>query len=139
MARASVLIVDDSAADRYIMKRLLQEMKADLTIFEQTNGQEALDFIKDFAGNKARHPDEFPPRITILDINMPLKDGHEYLKEFSQLREEYELDDTLIYMYTSSARKDDRELAMKYDFVAGLLVKGEFGLEELNKTLSGVL
>jgi CheY-like chemotaxis protein len=139
MARASLLIVDDSEADRYIMKRLLQEVEADLTIFEQTNGQEALDFIKDFEGNKARYPGEFPPRIIILDINMPLKDGHETLKEFSQLRREYELDDTLVYMYTSSARTDDRERVMQYDFVAGLLIKGEFCLDDLNKTLLGVL
>jgi two-component system chemotaxis response regulator CheY len=67
---ADVLVVDDSAAIRKILQRVLRQTgMAIRTIFEAGDGQQALDVIKDQA-----------VRLVLTDINMPKMDGLQLLK-----------------------------------------------------------
>jgi CheY-like chemotaxis protein len=131
MKNLSVLIVDDSEADRYILKRMLNELAFDISIFEMSDGESALEFMGDFEENQRKYVEGFPPLITFLDINMPIKDGYEYLSEFSTLRKKFNMEHSIVMMFTSSERQDDKDKALKYSFVKGFLIKGEFSIQDL--------
>lgn len=67
-----VLIVDDSAAIRKILARVLQQTEVITgTIFEAGDGIQALEVLREHAVS-----------LVLSDINMPNMDGIEFLKEF---------------------------------------------------------
>ncbi|SDH95429.1 two-component system, chemotaxis family, response regulator CheY [Alteribacillus persepolensis] len=69
---ASVLIVDDAAFMRMMLKDILE--KNDFTVAgEAANGQEAVDMYN-----------ELQPDLVTMDITMPEKDGIEALKEIKE-------------------------------------------------------
>ena len=68
----SCLIVDDSKVIRMVAKKILQELKFETP--EAADGQEALDSCKSSM-----------PDAVLLDWNMPVMDGLQFLKELRQL------------------------------------------------------
>ena len=66
--KPQILLVDDSAMSRMILKEVLG---GDYSILEAENGQECLEKMQAEAGNIA---------LVLLDINMPVMDGFEVLK-----------------------------------------------------------
>src|SRR5580693_774889 len=67
---SDVLVVDDSAAIRKILQRVLRQTgMAIRNIFEAGDGQEALDVLK-----------QRPVQLVLTDINMPKMDGLQFLK-----------------------------------------------------------
>lgn len=68
---SNVLIVDDSAAIRKILARVLQQTEIITgSIFEAGDGLQALDILR-----------QNPISLVLSDINMPNMDGLEFLKE----------------------------------------------------------
>lgn len=66
-----ILIVDDSAFMRTILKNILLKSKyADSEIQEAVDGEDAINKFK-----------EFQPDLVLLDILMPVKDGISVLKD----------------------------------------------------------
>jgi two-component system chemotaxis response regulator CheY len=71
MDNLQVLIVDDSAVMRKIVERSLRQAGIDIArVFEAGNGAEALAVLR-----------EAKPDIILCDINMPVMDGLEFLKQ----------------------------------------------------------
>ena len=66
--KSQILLVDDSAMNRMMLKEILG---GDYSILEAENGQECLEKMQAEAGNIA---------LVLLDINMPVMDGFEVLK-----------------------------------------------------------
>ena len=67
--QADVLVVDDSAAIRKILQRVLRQTgMAIRTIHEAGDGQEALEILK-----------SHQPALVLTDINMPKMDGLQFL------------------------------------------------------------
>ncbi len=137
---SSILLTDDSETDRYIFKRMLNSEWSGLPVFEQGDGSHAMDFLIDFAANKKKHGDKFPPVVILLDINMPLMDGFEFLDKFSVLREnDPRYSSVVIMMLSSSHRKEDIERATAYDCVKGYVIKGEADQKALSDCISPYL
>ena len=63
----SCLVVDDSKVIRKVARRILEEL--DFSIEEAVDGQDALDAC-----------DKSMPDVVLLDWNMPILDGLEFLK-----------------------------------------------------------
>lgn len=134
-----ILIIDDDEVDRYILKRLLKEAELDFNIFEKQDGQEALNFLEDYEINVEKYPDEFPPILIFLDINMPRVNGLQFLEEFATLRLTIEIESCVVMMFSSSEREEEKEKIMAHDFVKDYLVKGAFDAESLkDKVLSAI-
>ena len=75
MAPIRALIVDDSSVMRKIVERCLRQAGLDLTeVFEASNGVEALSVIQK---NKVD--------LVLSDINMPVMDGLEFVKNLQAL------------------------------------------------------
>lgn len=113
-----VLLIDDDLGTNFINQMLLK--KADITDHIQTvlNGKEALDFIT----NKGKYENAgnvFPqPMLTLLDINMPVMDGWEFLEAYKNLKE-HQKGKIVIIMLTTSLNPDDKIRAGAISDVSG--------------------
>ncbi|PXA04899.1 response regulator [Coraliomargarita sinensis] len=97
MARPeTALIVDDEAHLRTYLKLILKQIG--FTVFhEAVNGQEGIDFYK-----------EHSPDIVLMDVNMPVKEGLEALKEIIDYDEE-----AVVVMTTSVASRQAVETSVE--------------------------
>lgn len=113
-----VLLIDDDLGTNFINQMLIK--KADITDNIQTvlNGKEAIDFIT----NKGKYEKEgniFPqPMLTLLDINMPVMDGWEFLEAYHKL-EANQKGKIVIVMLTTSLNPDDKKRAENISDVSG--------------------
>jgi CheY-like chemotaxis protein len=130
MQQPSVLIIDDSEIERYILSYQLKKIGVS-EIMQQTNGATGLKFLKNHLQNLQQYGANFPPKIIILDVNMPIMGGFEFLKKFAELKTQVDLDICQILMYSGSDDPQDKSRALQYDFVKGFLIKGESSTEEL--------
>ena len=71
-----ILLVEDDQVDVMTVKRALKEIRVNNPIVNQENGDEALKFLRD-PGNER-------PCIILLDLNMPIMNGIEFLKIVKQ-------------------------------------------------------
>jgi CheY-like chemotaxis protein len=78
----TVCVIDDdliySLAVRHIIKR--SEVAASTIFFE--NGRVAINFIR-----QHQHQQDLLPDLILLDLNMPVLDGWQFLEEFEVLRD----------------------------------------------------
>ena len=139
MADIPVLIIDDDEVDRYSLRRDLKSTGLSFSIIEKENGLEAIEFFRDYEKQKAESPKNFPPIISFLDINMPLLNGHEFLREFAKVREQTDIVNHIVMMFTSSEREEDINKALSYPFVKDYLIKGKYDKDELRAKLEKAL
>jgi CheY-like chemotaxis protein len=75
-----ILIADDDAEDRMLIKEALDENRLSNAIQFVENGEELMDYLH----NRGKYTDKEKyqtPGLILLDLNMPKKDGREALKE----------------------------------------------------------
>jgi response regulator of citrate/malate metabolism len=72
----SVLLVDDDMIANHLHKQLINKHNIASQVFIKTNSKAAYDFIKD-----RYHSGKSLPSLIILDIDMPVKNGFEFLSE----------------------------------------------------------
>ena len=78
-----VILADDDAEDQELFQDALQRTGTNAEVTVVSNGQELVDNLKD--------PKQENPDIIFLDINMPIKDGKQALKEIKKDEELKEL------------------------------------------------
>lgn len=100
------MCVDDDADDRLIISETIKETNSSLSVIELINGQEALQFLQ-----QAKNSGVFPCLI-ILDINMPLMDGKETLKE---IKKDETLKSIPVVFFSTSSSPRDRSFSDNYD------------------------
>lgn len=134
------MLVDDSEIDRYILKRTIEDIEDVKDVLEAENGQEAIEFLKDYHLRIQKYKERFPPIIIFLDINMPLLDGFGFLKMFDELRDSNEVYRKChILMYSSSEDLDDQSQVSKYQFVNDFVVKGQWHSEQIQNKIKHIL
>lgn len=75
-----ILIADDDAEDRMLIKEALDESRLSNAVQFVENGEELMDYLH----NRGKYTDKETyqtPGLILLDLNMPKKDGREALKE----------------------------------------------------------
>ena len=78
--RADILLVEDNPGDIRLTREAFQESQITNELHVVTDGVEALDFLhKDGEYTDAPRPD-----IILLDLNLPRKNGNEFLKELHE-------------------------------------------------------
>jgi len=98
MHKRFILCVDDDLDDRLIICEAIKDIDPFMLVVEASNGIEAKQFLQ-----KAKITGEFPC-LVILDMNMPLMDGKETLKEIK--RDEILRTLPVVFFSTSSNPKD---------------------------------
>jgi CheY-like chemotaxis protein len=66
-----ILLVEDDQVDVMTVKRALKEINVTNPVINQENGEEALKYLRDPASER--------PCIILLDLNMPIMNGIEFL------------------------------------------------------------
>ena len=132
MKPLSVLVIDDEELDRYLLGRDLQRAGIEARLFEATDGEQGLDFMRRFDEGLEQYGDDYPPVLIFLDINMPRMDGFTFLERYAELREtEERIRSCVVMMFSSTERPDEVECALSYDFVRGFITKGQPSKDEL--------
>lgn len=104
----SILLIDDDPTINFVHKLFLEEWGVTDQIYTAGNGQEGLDFLQ-------QHPEfgEDPPSMILLDINMPVMNGFEFLEAYESL-EEGKKASVVLAMLTTSLHEKDRERASHF-------------------------
>ena len=103
-----ILLVDDDETTNFLNQRMLRRINAAQEIKVVTNGEEAIDFLKQACQHQASCPD-----LIFLDIKMPVMDGFEFLDEYETLKHNLS-HIPAIMMLTSSASFYDLERLKNY-------------------------
>lgn len=119
----TVLIVEDNPADVYICKYFLNRSNCIDQIYEVSDGREAWHLFDNFPPKRDIHPEEFPPTVILLDINMPMMNGFDFLDKLVEKGWDQNKYPVVVIMLTSSDQSSDRERAMSYPMVKDYLVK----------------
>ena len=139
MNKFSVMIIDDNEVDRYLLTRHLKKTGIVGKIFEADDGTSAIEFFDSYQSNKQKNPNDFPPVVLFLDVNMPLMDGFEFLDKFTDIRQSIKDQSIVVMMFTSSDNDEEKQRALSYPFVKGFISKSNVNSELLKDKIQSVV
>ena len=95
-----ILLVEDNEGDMLLTIEALEEGKIMNRISTVKNGKDAIDFLT----RKGNFVDALLPDLILLDINLPMKNGHEVLKF---IKDSEHLKQIPVVMFTTSSSQKD--------------------------------
>ena len=114
----SVLLVDDDEINNFISIKLIKKALSDTNIIACLNGKFAIDQL---AALQRKDPALLPDYI-LLDINMPVMNGWEFLDEYKRLNID-PLGKSKIFIISSSVFSNDINKARSYPLVKDFISK----------------
>ena len=117
MTKKSIWVIDDDVIYQIIINKIIQrsEMFSNTSSFK--NGKEAIDSLNDSIKNNSDLPD-----IILLDINMPIMDGWEFMEEMGLIKPKLKKD-IIVYIVSSSIAIEDKNRSKTYANILGYLSK----------------
>ena len=120
-SRHSVLLVDDNEIDVMVHSRALTRSGRFERVETAQSGKEALELLEKYTASRLQDPDGFPALLMLLDINMPVMNGFDFLDRLAKMG--ITDDPRFIVMLTSSSAESDKQKALSDARVADYLVK----------------
>jgi two-component system response regulator len=104
-ADITILLVEDDEDDQYIVKKAMEQTNHRIYLEMAVNGQDALNKLQSDIEESSEIPN-----IIILDLNMPVMDGREFLKK---ARSDENLKQIPIIVLTTSREPEILEEALE--------------------------
>src|ERR1041384_6269719 len=115
--RLNVLLIDDDHIFQFITCKALEATGYTNKIQVCSNGEAAYNFLLDNTENAAELPD-----VILLDINMPIMNGWEFLEAYESLQARLPKG-VQIFLVTSSMNEADRRYSMRFNTIQDYVVK----------------
>ena len=117
MNQLTIWIIDDDPIYQIIANKMINKSELFANVLSFKNGKEAIDeFKKKLEGN------DNLPNIILLDINMPIMDGWEFMDDMTLLKNHIK-DEIHIYIVSSSIAVEDKIKAKNYPEIVDYLIK----------------
>lgn len=113
--KINLLVIDDDDINIFIIKKIVEKTGLAINMTSKANGQQAIDFIKETLSN----PETFP-HLMLIDINMPIMNGWEFVEAYQMLNVQQSVD---MYILSSSVYENDIEKTKSYSSVKGFISK----------------
>ncbi|RTY81164.1 response regulator [Flavobacterium sp. LS1P28] len=117
MTKKAIWIVDDDAIYQIIVNKIIQRSEIFSRVSSFKNGKEAIDHLHIAVENNAALPD-----IILLDINMPIMDGWEFMEEMGLIKPLFDKQ-IIVYIVSSSIAVEDKNKSKSYKNILGYLSK----------------
>jgi CheY-like chemotaxis protein len=114
----NVLLVDDDFASNYLTEVIIKDINFAGQVYSVRDGKAALDFMKQHC-LPLQQENSACPDLILLDINMPVMDGFEFLEEYEKMPIDKK-ESIYIILLTTSTNIRDVEKAKKYKVTAYL-------------------
>jgi CheY-like chemotaxis protein len=114
-SKIDLLVIDDDDINIFIIKKIVEKTGYNINMVAKTNGQLAIDHL-----NTLIEENQAFPQLVLIDINMPVLNGWEFLEAYDKLEIEQRVD---MYMLSSSVYENDIEKAKTYKTVKGFISK----------------
>lgn len=114
-----ILLVDDDPIQNMLTSKLIETASPSTEYRVFQNGEEALSAINE----------GLTPTKILLDINMPIMDGWEFLDAYKG-----HINKAQIFILTSSNAEEDHAKASEFDFITGYHTK-PIGLAQIKEIL----
>jgi CheY-like chemotaxis protein len=117
MRKKTIWVIDDDTIYQIIVNKIIQKSEMFSAISSFKNGKEALDAVTNSLNNNETLPD-----IILLDINMPIMDGWEFMEEMTLLKPSISKQ-IIVYVVSSSIAIEDKNRSKTYPDILGYLSK----------------
>ena len=126
-----IWIIDDDDISKYVMKRNLRQLSV-TNVIEFPDSTQPLKILSDNFASTDKLPD-----VILLDLNMPILNGFQFMEEFKVVNEKIKKD-IQIYMLTSSLSSEDLDRAKSFPEITEYFVK-PITLINLTRIVNNVL
>lgn len=130
-----VLCIDDDPIALVLCDLVIKKSGFAGEVITAKNGKEGLAwFSAFFAKNKTLEKKELPPQIILLDLNMPVMNGWDFLEDFV-MKYSDRLPETKVVIISSTVNPEDFSRANRYEIVIDFINKPltEEGLNDLKE------
>ena len=103
-----ILLIEDNEGDILLTREALEEKKIANHVSVVKNGKDGIDFMF----KRGKYKEAETPDLVLLDINLPLKSGHEVLKQIKENEATKQV--PVIILTTSSSEADISESYSNY-------------------------
>jgi len=126
MKAVHILLVEDNEGDIVLTLDAFEESKITTEISIVRNGRDALDFLF----NRGKYAEVLRPDLILLDINIPIFNGHDVLKK---IKEDPSLRKIPVIMLTTSSNQ--RDINMAYENHTNSYVTKPIAMEDFIKAI----
>jgi CheY-like chemotaxis protein len=117
MSKKIIWVVDDDAIYQVIIHKIIQRSEMFSASSSFKNGKEAVSAL-----NKIIEKTELIPDIILLDINMPVMDGWEFMEEMKTIKSQIDKK-IIIYIVSSSIAIEDKNKSKEFNDVFAFISK----------------
>ena len=121
MTKKAIWVIDDDTIYQIIINKIIQRSKLFSTITSFKNGKEAIDALHHTVHNTKDNSDALPD-IILLDIDMPIMDGWEFMEKMGLIKSKFNKNIT-VYIVSSSIATEDKNKSKTYSDILGYISK----------------